>query len=144
VDLDTDVDVATLVPSEWALDTLEQDRRALAHLLIEPFPDREHQPVERHLVGDVRVADRTEQDCVGRPEALDTVVGHHRPRRKVPFASPVELGGGERTTGRVCHVLDQRPDGVDYFPSDTVAGYECDLVCHGHATSDGCKSVGVS
>lgn len=102
----------------------------IADLLVEPFPNREQEPVESDVVRNVGVADRAEEEGIVGLDSVKSVVGHHRPLLKVAFASPIVLGGTDGEAVVVGYVLDQRKHCVDNFWTDTVAFDDADVVCH--------------
>ena len=119
--VDDEVDVAALVAPERALDALEQLVRALADVLVEPLPNREEETVERHVVGNFGVADRTEEDRIGRLDSVESVVGHHCALLQIALGAPVVGRPLQREAVLFRDGIEHVHRGARDFGTDTVA-----------------------
>jgi hypothetical protein len=72
------------------LDAGQQPDRADVGVLVEAAPDRDQQSPEGYVVGNPRIAHRSQEDRIEGPQLLEAVRGHHHPVAGVVFARPVE------------------------------------------------------
>ena len=107
-------------------------RRPHVGVLVERAPDGQQQPVERGVVGDLRMPHGAQQDGVARLQQVDGPGGHHAPPAEKVLRAPFEILKRE---GHVMFPGDLLQNalglGHDLGP-DAVAGDHCDGEClHG-------------
>ena len=119
---DDEVDVAALPAGERARHAGVQHRGPHAGVLIEPAPDRQQEPVERHVVLQARIADRAEEDRVERAQPVERVLRHHPAVREVVLRPPGKMLPREAKSEPLRRRF-QRPDRRrNHLAPDPVAG----------------------
>ena len=71
--------------------TVVENGRAHVRELIESAPDRQQQPVESNVIGDLRIADGSQQNRVHGPQLIECVGRHHPSIPEIVFGAPVEM-----------------------------------------------------
>src|SRR5690606_33697816 len=94
------VEIARLDAAQGTPYAGQQARRAHVGVLIEALADGEAKAPQRHVVGDVRRADRAEVDGIEAAQLLEAVLGHHPPGAAVMLRAPVEGLHLEAQAGR--------------------------------------------
>jgi hypothetical protein len=88
---DDPVQVLALAVAQRRLDTGQDARRSNVGVLVEPLADLEPKAPQSDVVGDVRIARRSEKDRVLAAQHVEPVVGHHDPVRAMVVAAPLEV-----------------------------------------------------
>ena len=98
---DDQVDVAGLLAGQRRIDAGIQIGRADADALVEAPAQRQQQPVQRDVIGNVRVAHRPEQDGVKAAQLRQPILRHQPPGLPVIRRPPGKFGEPEsRPAGR--------------------------------------------
>ena len=126
---DYPVEVVRPAALEGAIDAGKDPGGTHIGVLVETLADLQPQTPQRDVVGNVRVARRTEEDRILVAQRVEAVVGHHHAVRAVVVAAPAEIleFKGERAVGggeRFKQLLSRGND----FLADAVAGNCCDTV----------------
>ena len=126
---DDPVEIIRPAALERGVDAGKNARRTHVGILIEALADFQAQTPQRDVVGNVRVAGRTEQDRVLVAKCIETVVRHHHAMCPVVVAAPAEVLELEleciRARGE--RFKDCSP-GRDDFLADAVTGNRRDTV----------------
>ena len=119
---DDPVQVFLRAALERAVDAGQDAGRAHIGVLVETLADFQAQAPQRDMVGDIRVAGRTEQDGVLAAQRIEAIGRHHHAVLAVVVATPAEvlereLKGGAAGGQRGQYLLAGRYD----FLADAVA-----------------------
>ncbi len=118
---DDPVEIGGAASGERALDARQDARRAQIGILVEALADRQAQPPERDVVGNVLVADGAEIDGVEAAQGREPVLRHH----PAVFAVVVRAPGkgldrqAEAAVARLDHAQNFEPSG-DNLLADAV------------------------
>ena len=85
------VDIAGRAAGQGARHACQQPHGPHVGPQVEALADRQQQPPERHVIGNVRPADRAEQHRVERAQLLDRVRRHHHAVLQPVIRAPAEL-----------------------------------------------------
>ena len=72
-------------------DAFVENRRPHVRELIETAPDRQQQAVQRDVIGDFRIADRSQQNRVQWTQLIESISRHHAAIPEIVFGAPVEM-----------------------------------------------------
>src|SRR5207237_6482208 len=96
-------------------------------------PQRDQKTPERHVIGDIGMADRAEIDGIIEPQPLEPVFGHHLAGLGVARAAPVELAPSKTETIGARRRLHRRNPLRHHLMPDAVAGDYRDPITLRHA-----------
>src|ERR1700722_13684732 len=124
---DGEINLAWFPILERRFYAFEKPHRTKIGVLPERAANRNQQSPKRNVIGNARVTNGAQENCVKGPQLLQTVIRHHFPGLYVSFAAPVKFLPLPLETEALFCCFEHADAFWHHFLADTVSGDDRDV-----------------